>query len=400
MSTSSKIKLKIILKITLSIIFISNISAFICAKNLELYPFSINANLKTKFVSEDNVYVTNTNEKSNYSTIFEPSIAIILNEKNKTKHKFSLNYAPEIVESEITRFSTTRQNINGSLDLNFPIGLSIRTKDTYKITDNPPTSEITEKIKRTENNLKINTEYDSKHKILIGYGYSELKNEYTDAPYKASLSYQDVANSMKISYKMFPKTNLYSEVTLGQINYLDKTTTNDSDYVKYDLGIQGKITPKTNGTISLGSQNKKYTDTSKNENVDTFMYSLSTITNFSKNKKLQLNFQNSTVESIYANNLYYVSNKFTTNFSTKFAKKWELNPSVTYELMYYPKDVVLNNISQKRSDDIISLNLNTNYTLNKYAKLGLEYSFKQRNSNLDTSDYKTNTITCLLIIGF
>lgn len=394
----NKILHKLLKSNTLLFVIYLIISSNIFAKNLEIYPFTIAASLQTESVYENNVYFTRDDQKSNFSNIFKPNISIIFNEKNTTKtskHKFSLIYNPELVKSNISKFDTIRQNANTSLYLIFPLGLNINLKNSYKDTDSSPSSEIVEKIKRTQNDFYGNAEFDCKNNFLIAYSFNSVINKYKEEPYTTQLSYTDNKNAMRISYKLFPKTKIFTEFSVGKIEYTSaNNNNNDSDYVKYDLGINGSLTPKTNGTISIGGQKKDYI--SQNINVESFMYSLLTTTNISSNKKLKLQFNKTTVESIYRNNLYYISNKFTANLSNKFAKKWEFNPILSYELASYPNATA----NTTRTDDIKTLNFNTYYILNKNAKIGLNYCIKQRDSNIDSINYLSNSVACILDIGF
>jgi hypothetical protein len=386
---------KSILKKILVSLALFIMSSNIFAKELKLSPFTINSYVKMKYNYEDNVYFTKDNVKSAAALITEPNLKIALDNKD---YKFYVIYNPEIVDSDISRFDTVRQNFDGVLDFNLPIGLNIKVNDSYKKTDNPPYSEIVEKLNRTEENLNTEMTLDLSSKLFIGAGYSDFSNEYEDAPYKTLLSYKDTKMSGKIGCKIFSKTSLFVKYNEGAIDYIESSNMNDSDYFDYNLGLEGKLTPKTNGVIEIGSQEREYKD--KDKKFTTFLYRLSTNTMFSERKSLKLLFEKRAEESIYQNNLYYFSDKFSAEMPVKFSTKWKIKPGASYELAYYPEKILENSAFKKREDNLLSLDLGIFYYLSKCSKIGVKYSYTTRDSNIDSVEYTSNNITCFFKIGF
>jgi hypothetical protein len=153
----------------------------------------------------------------------------------------------------------------------------------------------------------------------------------------------------------------------------------------FNLGAKGEFTPKLTGSLNVGYTTrdiKRYGTTAGSTKstvgiISNFEYS------YSDKTKLR-----ASVGNDYRSGATGETQKV---FSLSGGANTPLSNVLTADasLNYSKNDYV----QTGRSDDLWALNAGLSYTYNKYLKINGSYAYQDNNSNLNASDFKTNTFS-------
>ncbi len=348
----------------------------------------IHPSVTVKGCFDDNVYLNSDNEKSDFINTIYPRIQLDLPFGAGNRHSTQIIYSAEIKTfSDYTDENSVNQDAGLDFHLNFPKG-DFRLENLYRDTSTRADTEFTTSIDRIENKSEALLEIEM-NKLSYGFGYSHFLKDYDKDTYR-TLEYEEDIFTLIGYYKLFPKTKLLLEYNHGEIDY-DLDSTRKGNYVQIRTGLKGELTGKTTGTVKVGYQDRDY-DTKGEKDLQSSVAELELSTQFNSDTKLELNYQSTALESTYSTNNFYESDRISAQFNQKIGNRLSAITSLAFENNDYPEETTVGSEAKKRVDDIWTIGLGVEYSLKDYLKTKLAYEYKNRDSNINSQDYKRNLI--------
>ncbi|MHB9154852.1 MAG: outer membrane beta-barrel protein [Endomicrobiales bacterium] len=339
---------------------------------------------------DTNIYLDATNKKYSWITNLSPGVNLFLPVKD---HKFQLQYNAEFIgySENPGNNNAINNNINLLAGFNFPVGLFAEVNDYYRNTTDPLTTELIQRVNRNQNMIYTKVGCLFSRFLSSSLGFSQVLHDYIAEAYKPLLNRRENEANVEIAYNYSPKTSALVGYACGTVDYSYASNLNSSKYNQVTLGVRGELTPKTVGEIKVGEKARTYNNVAGRD-VSTPTLSLATITTFSKRTQLSLVAGRNFVESIYFNNLYYIDNSLQGMLSQKIYRDWTATFDVRYEFIDYPQGVVVNTETKKRQDSYILNSFDITYAATEWLSVGIDYTVRQRNSNIDLYYYLDNII--------
>lgn len=363
----------------------------------------------------DNVFNNDRNKKSDFVTIISPGIWLsiphvrekLLNIEtsnispggftiSRQKYEFFKRYQTYLFyNADIERFSrfesgnTTSHKLEGFFQYNTPGGLSAEIVDQFIKSHDAWGTGLSTKLDKFKTNL-IN--------FVLSYNLSErfkLRTEYSNfyVDYDASRNnFRDRVDNVisgYIFYRIKPKTSLFFEYEMMDINY-DKDIISNSKEHHYYTGIEWNITAKSSGSIKAGYGIKDFSSSLKDSN--NFIFEIKLDHKFTPKTSLILRATRRTEETNIYPTYYIMSNTIEAEYLQRIRSKILLYLALSYAREDYRGKVLYNNIVSKIKDDYYRGAVALQYEFREWLKADFGYIFNKRNSSLKDFDYTTNII--------
>ena len=226
------------------------------------YSFEFIPRISVSQVYDDNIYLDNINEKSDYLTTVSPGINLTISSLNNS---LSLDYAPTWVwYDKHDENDTVRQAGTLGFWQNMAEHLRFDLTDTYLRTEEPiEETEDVEGVRTSRNTYQRNTgnaslryQFGPEDTIAFGYRHNLLENEdptlvdgRIQNPFAVINYWFNVRNGLELDYG-FTDANFSRE---------DDVMAGD-DYTGHATGIQYiyRITPYTRGSIGYNFTNRNF----------------------------------------------------------------------------------------------------------------------------------------------
>jgi hypothetical protein len=408
---------KIIICLSL-VISISCWSAF-ASYQVELTP---SVSLDTQY--DDNIYLENANEESDWITSFSPGIFLnIYSQKNS----FSLNYSSSIVRyKERDDNDTVRHSASIIFNQSLSQNLEFMISDTYLKSEEPlETTENIIGVRRTRypyqrNNGDVSMRYSFGPSNLfeIGYSHSLLENEditindgIEENPYANYLYWFNSKHGLELNAGYtkadfsrddnLPPEDDYSGLTQG-IGYRYRYNPNSTLFIHYDytdrnfkgsaidykvyegvLGLEKKISQDLSYNVSAGYFIRK-NDLDENDNGFNADISLTkTINRGSFNFSGSSGWDEAYLEAENRGFTKYQS--ITSSFNYQVTENLSNNISVSYR-----QDKDETEISRKSKT--LSTWYGWSWAFLKDYSMSLDYTCTVRDDDIDTDDYLVNQV--------
>lgn len=376
---------------------------------------------------DDNVYLNNTNKKSDYMTSISPSAEFWVRSEKKN---LSLRYTPSFVKyAEESQNDTIRHS--GALtylqDITEHIQFNLR--DIFLRSEQPiEETEDVQGIRRTRNTYirnnvvtSLSYVFGSENRLEGGYNHSLLKNEdvtiddsVIQNPYARLTYWFDVQNGFECNYR-FTRADFWR----------DDDSNSGDDYRGHSLGIKYKrrFRPHTIGVFGYDYTTRRFEGDSEDYNIHEGSIGLDHA--FSEFLTLSAR----TGYFIQKNERSDNSSGFTYNFSLSkrfkrgnwsiggrggwneayqeaerrgFTRFWSALGNVEYQLLEsisgyggasYREDT---EEEPDRSWTTLRSNLGIKWAFWKYFAVSLDYTYADRDDDVDTEDYTVNRIMLML----
>jgi hypothetical protein len=269
--------------------------------------------------------------------------------------------------------------------------MSVSIDDNWTQTTDQATSELTARAERVQNTAAFGFEAPIRGKFGFALAAQHTYHNYL---LSSSLDRQEMLVGGDITYKLQPKTRLFVAYRYGTLGYKEAADeTNDSTYNNVDFGITGNIANKVTGTAKAGVQYRNYANdlgTADND-VTTAGYSLQLVWKPVEKTDVVLYGKRGNVESSYGSSRYYTSTVGDLTVSRQ-VRKVKASLGFNYETNDYPE--LSSGTSKKRLDTNTGIRCNAEYSVQKWLKADLGYTYKHRASNENDFEYSDN------IVGF
>ncbi len=359
----------------------------VCGADVGSEPFQIHPYIKLKGILDDNIYLNAEDEKESFISEVVPGLNLKLLMKT---YLFGLNYYFNLVNytEESNRNNIQKQNLIVLADFNFPKRSYFKLNTQFMETADPPTTELTERLKHRDTNLnaKLGFELGKKTSFEVVSRYNDYKYEYKDLDY-SYYERNEIYTGPTVFIKILPKTAILIEGNYGIINY--ETRNNDSTYSQVKTGFKKEVTPRCSFIIKGGIEQRNYKPESV-EDFSTGIFNIEMTERFSDYTSVTFSAERRAYESFYLTNTYFNSTqgslKFTQNLDHKIVASLELGGYFNT----YPQGTTEKSISQKREDIISDATIGVNYKIQEWLSLEVAHRYRMRNSNFDGWDYKNN----------
>jgi hypothetical protein len=390
------------------------------------YHFDFTPSISMSEIYDDNIYLSSTNEKSDYITAVTPGFSLnILSESNH----LDLSYAPSFVwYDKEDQNDTVRHSGTLTFGQNLTQYLSLDLTDTYIKSEDPlEETEDVEGVRNTRNTYERNTAlislrylFGPENALTVGYGQSQLENEdetvddgRTQDPFATVTYWFNVKNGIELNYG-FTKADFWRD---------DNSIAGD-DYDGHSAGIRymHRFTPHTRGSIGYDFENRNFDGLS--EDYDVHTGSIGFDHEFSPDLSLSIGggyfIQKndwSDDEDGYTYNVALIkqfergsltiggAGGWDENYldaeRTGFSRYWSVNTNADYQILealngyvsgLYRTDKEAN--SQKQ--ETWRGNCGIRWTFLRWFSLSLDYSYADRNDDNNIDDYTDNRVMLIL----
>jgi hypothetical protein len=399
------------------------LSPVIC---LAEYSFELTPRISVSRVYDDNIYLDDTNQESDSIATASPGINMTISSLNRT---LSIDYAPTWVwYDKYDQNDTVRHSGTLTLAQELTEHLRFDLTDTYLKSEEPlEETEEVEDIRRTRNTYQRNTGSMSLRYLLgpenaltLGYRHSLLKNEdptlddgTIQNPFSSITYWFNVENGLELDYGL-AKANFsrdddaeagddytghatgvryihrFTPHTRGSIGY-DFTNRNferlTEDYKIHEetLGFEHAFSPR----LSLSLQGGIFTQDNKRSNDETgYSYDASLVKRFERGSF--------TIGGRGGWDETYLEAE-----PRGFTKYWSVDSRLEYQLMerlysYAGGSLRHNRDSENREWETWRGSCGLRLEFLRWFSLSLDYSYAERDDDVDTEDFRVNRVMLLL----
>ncbi len=328
--------------------------------------FEVNPSLALTERFTDNVFNTNSDTKSDFSTVISPGVEIIF-PRAKKKYELKLLY-----QADLERFNKyTSENANNhkaaaKFDIKFPGGLELYANDEFNRTHDLRGTNITPELAFYKSNLAT---------ASAAYNLSErfkLRVDYTNF----ILNYEDESNKFRnrtdngvmgyVYYRFLPRTSAFIEYDFLTIDYVYSDDLDSREHHFYG-GITWDITGKTKGTVKGGYGIKDF----QNSALSGYRGSIMEVAidhNFTSRNSLKIKGTRSTEETNIVGSNFYVTTGLSLEYLHKFTGKITGKAYASYEKDSYRGQM-------ERKDDVWEGALGIIYQIRRWLRTEAQYSY-------------------------
>jgi polysaccharide biosynthesis protein VpsM len=369
--------------------------------NIQLGPFHILTSLETALEYDDNILLTADNKIDDLIWIISPGILIELPSK---RYAVRLGYRADILEyTDNTQFNTVHHNALFDAQYNFPWNLSLRLSDRFIITDDFagfPVPEQTVLTKRTENTLDTGGNYTLRERYSFDANFRWYLVRYDEAQFQNN-DRDDYTVTGTFFYRILPKTSLLGAIDYVWIRYDQGASAdlNDSEGLRFWLGVKGDLTAKTTVLVKAGWE-WKYYDNPIQRDWDGLVVEGNIIWKYRDPSEVRLFGGRANVESTFQGQPYYVTNYGGVEVRHYIGERLILRVRGLGGFNDYPYNTVTATQVAKRSDTFIEVGASVRYQMRKWLAFELGYNFLDLNSNFDEFDYTDNRVKASVILTY
>jgi len=394
--------------------------------SLAEYTFELIPRFSISQVYDDNIYLDNTNEKSDNLTTVSPGINMTISSLNRT---LSIDYAPTWVRyNKYDQNDTVRHSGTLILGQELTEHLRFDLTDTYLKSEEPlEETEDVEGIRRTRNTYQRNTGsvslrylFGPENALTLGYGHYLLKNE---DPALDDGAIQNPFSSITYWFNM--KNGLELDYGLAKANFSrDDDAEVGDDYTGHATGIRyiHRFTPYTRGSTRYNLTTRNFEgdteDYKVHEGALGFEHSFSPdLSLFLEGGVFTLKNERSDDDTGYSYDASLVKRFASGRFTIGgrggwdeayleaerrgFIRYWSANSSIDYRLMEglysyasgsFRREIGSDDEEQKTWSGNAGLRLE----FLRWFSLAIDYTYRERDDDDDTLDYTDNRVMLTL----
>jgi len=390
------------------------------------YSFELVPRISVSQVYDDNIYLDNINEKSDYLTTVSPGINLTISSLNNS---LSLDYAPTWVRyNKYDENDTVRQAGTLGFWQNMAEHLRFDLTDTYLKSEEPlEETEDVEGVRTTRNTYQRNTgsaslryQFGPEDTIAFGYRHNLLENEdptlddgTIQNPF-CSISYWfNVENGLELNYEF-----------TDAIFWRDDDSLAQDDYQGHAAGLRYiyRFTPHSRGSIGYDFTNRSFEGFTEDYEVHEGTVGLEHV--FSPDLSLSIGggyfIQQNEISNDVTGYSYDASlaKRFERGSFTiggqggwdeayleaerrGFIRFWSANTRLDYQIME-PLSVY-GGVSYRQDSDQDNResrtwrgNCGLRWAFLRWFSLSLDYSYAERDDDVDTGDYRVNRVMLIL----
>ncbi len=336
----------------------------------------------------DNVFLTKSNKKSDFSYSTLPGVKLRLPTLGRYGFRFSY-------EADYAQYDTYHeanyliQSADAALDLNLPMRLGIKIGDKITSGADLPDFEGDRKARYISNIARIGTSYTFFDRFNLGLNYSHELKDYQRSEDEID-NFDTHALGGELRFRILARTSTLLEYIYSTTDYR-KDRVNENNYSnRINAGITWDITAKTNGTVRGGYVEKVYYVLNREEDAvfasADISHELTSRTIISL-KGIRTVLDTSQADDNIDFSSSYLSNQVTATLSHTYRK---FTGGIGGDFIHdrYLHDDLL--AGERRRDTVWRGFASIDYHMQRWIKLGVKYRYTTLDSNFDTKDYVEN----------
>lgn len=381
---------------------------------LKFGPLTMNPSLAYKFTWDDNIYLTDTDERADYISQFSPGldakldlpfglpfismggggVGFTFGKEDRTL--INLEYKPDFKSFlEHTEESNIGHTFIGTsiIPSNLFGGrgkLIFGFRDIFKYTTDPASSEQGKFTPRYNNDMEAKAKYAVSQKVSTAVAYRQILEWYTMET-RQSFNYTKYSLTPTVYYNLTGKSSLFLDTEFTRIVY--HTGNRNSAYLETSAGLTGQVTAKTNVYFKVGGQFRSYEHDELYKGYTAFTTRGSLSSQLRKDVFIKLTFNKDAVESTYQGNAYFDLKQADFELIKNLTGKLSMMAGGTFGRNDYPRDSNEGDAGDRvRRDYVWGLRTGFSYQLLKGLDSSISYEFRGRDSNFMVYDYRDNRI--------
>jgi hypothetical protein len=350
----------------------------------------------------DNIFLDSENEKSDY--INKVTLGLGLMREVDEDNYARLGYTLDVFKySDYSDNDYENNEIYAGFGYKAPGGLYTKLDERFVSTEDPYGSDNDylegERVKRWNNTVKAALGYEFGNKFRIEASYRNFIEDYHEFADKWQ-SKLDHEPGLTAFYRIMPKTSALVEYRVQMREYTeqqnsgdnskgaDSDTAQDFVYHKAFVGLHWDASAKINGDLKLGIGYKDYENDENWDNVDyedTTTWIAETRLYYQLFQRTQLNGKllRQVKDSSAIGSTRYTDTVFGLGAKQQFSEKLTGMVDLAYTFDEYDGD-------DDREDDVYAAKIGLDYDIQDWLTAGVNYTYKQRESNIDDKDYTNN----------
>lgn len=348
---------------------------------------------------DDNVRLADSDEDAAVTFTQKPGL---IGEVKLGDHRLEAGYGMELLTFSGVRGESedvTNHLAHGELELNFA-DAQFTVSDTVNKATSRLFSETSARDHVFLNTVDILGRYDRPMWALEGGWIHNTIDHRTDIFNNGDYG-EDVFTILG-GYKVLPKTLLLLETSAGLVNYDHNVARADHSYWQIFTGLRGELSPKVISTLKVGFQNRQFSDISgeSQSDADGLVADMNLTYRPSESDAIRLAYLRTVRTSTFGTNNFYRQDKISLSYRKRFFRKWLFNPKVGWQFNDYPELGTAGGVTKRRADHFAQVGVELRYDIQEWLSTGVEYHFRNRNSNLDTLDFENNRVTVDVSVAF
>jgi len=355
---------------------------------LKLTPF-----VSQRFEYESNVFQVPSGSRDDLILKTVPGFLV---DWTAGKHALSVGYRAEILRFlDLEEQDAEHHVVVGQLHLEFA-RLLLNLRDDFAITTEPPTSELTGRIESTTNVLAPEVEYRLSPRLSTGLNYSWTHVDFHERDLDV-LDRDEHLVGVSVFWKFLPKTDLRLNYNYG-VKEFDSASDRDVTRHVMLLGLRGDLTAKLSSTFRAGWEVREG-DSSRGD-FQGYVVGGDWVFRPTERTTLTLITDRSVQESSFGTNAFFVATSGTISVEHRFTPKLEASLRFTLGENAYPDKETLNGVTKRRNDLLLGWGTGVEYEIQKWLRLGAEYSHVRRDSNFGQFDFTDDKVTAFITLQF
>jgi hypothetical protein len=354
----------------------------------------------TPFISERVEYESNIFQAPSHAqddVIFKTIPGFVL-DLPLVRHRIDLGFRAEILRYlDLESQDTEHYFVLGNLLLDFPGGLKFRLKEDFARTSDPPGTELVGRIKSTTNVLSPSVEYGFARRYAVGLDYAWTTVKFDDIVQQ--LDRDEHAVGLTGFYRIQPKTDLLLNFTYGTKDF-DQADNRDVKRYITAVGVRGDITSRLSSTFRIGYEVRD-PDRGRIGSYSGVVASGDLVYRPTERTRLALITERTVQESVFQNNLAYISNLVTLTAEHFLTPKLLLTGRAAGgNGDYFEKSQKVNGSFDWRTDWVYGFSFGVEYQIQKWLAVSADYTHSRRDSNFDNFDFKDDVVGAKVTLSF
>lgn len=344
---------------------------------------------------DDNVLRQRSRTNSDYINTIAPGLALQL--KLQGADELSARY-----RSEILRYMN-RQNLDAErhfIDLGGSLSftkLSLFLKERFARTDDFPTSELTTRVKRNENEAGGGVDWDAYGRWGIGVLTNHFYVNYLDRDFDI-LDRTALTLGGRVYYRFTPRLRAFVEY-----NHVDESFSSvsgrDNTRQRALLGVQGDITERLSSITKFGYERTHF-EQGVQRDLERFVTSSDTKFQMLERLSFGLLLNRGVQASTFGGNSQFVSTDAVLSADYAFRPRIFFLPRITLGLDEFPQKAENEGTFEHRTDFRYGFGLGVRYQIQRWLHVDANYDYVRRNSNFDLFNYTDNRISVSVGVSF
>ncbi|PIZ31822.1 MAG: hypothetical protein COY40_01015 [Alphaproteobacteria bacterium CG_4_10_14_0_8_um_filter_53_9] len=375
--------------------------------NIKAGSFLVAPAVDAEVMYNDNIFASETNEKSDFVTTVRPSVAV---KSNWNRHALNAraileqnDYADNNDESHTNAFA----GVDGKVDVlrGTALGGGVSWQRAHEERTSPNSASASDKpipyevLTATAGAYRdvglVNARFDTR---VEAYDYDNTYTRTGGLLNNDGRDRNEFTQTLRLGYKAGAHNEIFIKADLNTRAYDHKgagANINRSSHGRRVVaGYRFDITGKTAGDIYAGLMNRRYVDPAFNDIGNTLTYGGNVQWNASGLTTLKARTNRSIEETTTAATSGYVATTYSVSAEHAVRRNVLMEGNMAYETNDYESTAVA------RKDTLYTAGLGATYLINRNLKAKLAYDFTRRDSNVAGGDYDRNRVMVVFSAAF